>query len=176
MKISPTKLPGVHVIDLAPAADDRGFFARAWDRQALIAAGLDTDLSLSALTYNKHKGTLRGMHYQTAPAAETKFVRVTRGSIFDVALDLRADSPTYLQWHGEILSADNRRQLYIPKGCAHGYLTLEDDTELTYMISADYAPQNARGVRYNDPQFGIQWPGEIKVIAPRDAQYPDYAQ
>lgn len=176
MKINLTKIPGVHVIDLAPAKDDRGFFARAWDRAALQAAGLDTDLSLSALTHNIKKGTLRGMHYQAAPAAETKFVRVTRGSIFDVALDLRPASSTYLQWHGEVLSAENHRQLYIPKGCAHGYLTLEDDTELTYMISAELSPAHARGVRYNDPVFKIDWPGEITVIAPRDAHYADYAK
>ncbi len=174
MQITETKLQGLKVIDITPHADDRGFFARVWDRDALVSVGMDTDLQLSALTQNVHAGTLRGMHYQTPPFAETKFVRVTRGSIFDVAVDLRKDSPTYLQWHGEVLSARNHRQLYIPKGFAHGYLTLEADTELTYFLSAAYSPEHARGVRYNDPAFAINWPGEIKVIAPRDAQYGDY--
>jgi len=174
MKFTPTKIAGVQVIDLVQHGDDRGFFARCWDRETLLENGLDTDLSISAITFNEHAGTLRGMHFQLPPFAETKFVRVTRGAIFDVAVDLRKGSPTYLQWHGEILSADNRRQLYIPKGCAHGYLTLEPKTELTYFLSAAYSPEHARGVRYNDAAFGIKWPGEVKVIAPRDAQYADY--
>jgi dTDP-4-dehydrorhamnose 3,5-epimerase len=175
MKLRETKSPGVHVIEPVPAADDRGFFARIWDVDALRKAGLDTELNISAITYNKHRGTLRGMHFQLAPFAETKFVRVTRGAIWDVALDLRPDSPTYLQHHGELLSAENHRQLYIPKGCAHGYLTLEDHTELSYFLSAPYSPQHASGVRYNDPAFAIDWPGQVRVIAPRDAAYADYA-
>ncbi|MBC7782343.1 MAG: dTDP-4-dehydrorhamnose 3,5-epimerase family protein [Burkholderiales bacterium] len=174
MKITPTQIQGVHVIDVTRHEDDRGFFARSWDADELTRHGLDTALHLSAITHNKIKGTLRGMHFQAAPMAETKFVRVTRGSIFDVALDLRKESPTYLRWHGEILSERNHRQLYIPKGCAHGYLTLEDDTELTYFLSAAYSLEHARGVRYNDQAFGIIWPGEIRLIAPRDAAYADY--
>jgi dTDP-4-dehydrorhamnose 3,5-epimerase len=174
MKIQETKIPGVHVIDIAPASDDRGFFARLFDVDALAKAGLDAQVHLSAITYNAHRGTLRGMHYQLPPFAETKFVRVTRGAIWDVALDLRKESPTYLKYHGELLSAENHRQLYIPKGCAHGYITLEDHTELAYLLSAPYSPEQARGVRYNDPAFAIQWPGEVKIIAPRDAGYADY--
>lgn len=175
MKIGQTSIPGVFTIDIVAHNDERGFFARTWDVDDLRANGLDTDLSIAAVTFNHHRGTLRGMHFQLPPFAETKLVRVTRGAIFDVALDLRKDSPTYLKWHGETLSAENRRQLYIPKGCAHGYITLEDQTELTYFLSAAYSPGHARGVRYNDPAFGIAWPGEVKVIAARDAQYPDYS-
>lgn len=174
MKIAPTKLPGVHVIDIVAHADERGFFARTYDVDALVKHGLDPQIHLSAVTHNKRKGTLRGMHFQAPPFAETKYVRVTRGAIYDVAVDLRRDSPTYLQWHGEVLSAENHRQLYISKGCAHGYLTLEDDTELTYFLSAPYSPEHARGVRYNDPAFAIEWPGAVEVIAPRDANYADY--
>lgn len=175
MRMMETRIHGVYVIDVEPRSDERGFFARCWDVDQLRAAGLDTDLHLSAITFNPHKGTLRGMHFQEAPFAETKFVRVTRGAIFDVAVDLRKDSPTYLQWYGEVLSADNRQQLYIPKGCAHGYLTLEPDSELTYFLSAPFSPDHARGVRYNDPRFDIDWPGEVKMISQRDANYPDYA-
>ncbi|HEX8340602.1 MAG TPA: dTDP-4-dehydrorhamnose 3,5-epimerase family protein [Tepidisphaeraceae bacterium] len=172
MRIIPTAIPGVHVIEATPVADDRGYFARTWDRDALEEAGLDTALHLCAVTQNRRRGTLRGMHFQRPPHAETKFVRVTRGAIFDVALDLRPESPTFRQWHGETLTAENHRQLYVPAGCAHGYLTLSDDAELTYMLSAAYAPAHAGGVRYDDPAFAIEWPGPINVVAPRDAQYP----
>ncbi len=174
MKTSPTSVEGAFVIDVTRFDDDRGFFARAFDAAEIKKLGLDPHVELCAITQNKLKGTLRGMHYQSSPNAETKFVRVTRGAIFDVALDLRKDSPTYLKWHGEILSADNQKQLYIPKGCAHGYITLTNDAELVYFLSAPYSPQSAGGVRYNDPAFKIAWPGEVKVIAPRDANYADY--
>ena len=153
-------------------ADERGFFARTWDREAFERAGLDTALHLCAVTQNRVRGTLRGMHYQQTSHAETKLVRVTRGAIYDVAVDLRTESPTYRRWHGELLSAGNYRQLYIPVGCAHGYLTLTDDSELSYMLSAAYAPHHAGGVRYDDPAFGIEWPEPIRLIAPRDANYP----
>jgi dTDP-4-dehydrorhamnose 3,5-epimerase len=174
MKKLDTKVAGCFVLELEEIRDARGFFARAWDVNELIQKGLDTDVSIQAITFSEKRGTLRGMHFQTEPYAETKFVRVTRGAIFDVALDLRKDSPTFLKWHGEILSADNRKQLYIPKGCAHGYLTLEDRTELTYNLSAPYAPNHAGGVRYNDPIFGIRWPEAVAVINDRDANYADY--
>ena len=172
MKILPTPIPGVHVIEPTLVADERGFFARIWDRDAFEKVGLDTSLHLCAVTQNRVRGTLRGMHYQLAPHAETKLVRVTRGAIYDVAIDLRRGSPTYRRWHGELLSAENHRQLYVPAGCAHGYLTLTDDSELSYMLSAAYAPQHAGGVRYDDPAFGIVWPEPVRMIAPRDANYP----
>ena len=176
MRIMETRIQGVYVIDIEPRSDERGFFARCWDIDQLRDAGLDTDLHLSAITFNPTKGTLRGMHFQAPPFAETKFVRVTRGAIFDVAIDLRKDSSTYMQWYGQVLSAENRRQLYIPKGCAHGYLTLEADSELTYFLSAPFSADHARGVRYNDARFGIEWPGEVKLISQRDANYPDYTE
>jgi dTDP-4-dehydrorhamnose 3,5-epimerase len=176
MRLSETRVNGVFVIDIEQKRDDRGFFARCWDLDELRAAGLDTALHLSAITFNPHGGTLRGMHYQAEPFAETKFVRVTRGAIFDVAIDLRKGSPTYLNWHGEVLSGENRKQLYIPKGCAHGYITLEPDSELTYFLSAPFSAAHARGVRYNDPRFAIDWPGEVRVISERDANYPDYVE
>jgi dTDP-4-dehydrorhamnose 3,5-epimerase len=174
MKQIPTNVAGCFVLELEMHSDERGFFARAWDVDELIKKNLDPDISIQALTFNKSRGTLRGMHFQREPYAETKFVRVTRGAIFDVALDLRKDSPTYLKWHGEVLSAENRKQLYIPKGCAHGYLTLEDNTELSYTLSAPYAPTHAAGVRYNDALFGIAWPEPVRVINDRDANYLDH--
>lgn len=174
MNLTRTSVEGVYVVDIEPITDDRGFFARCWDYDRATGQGLDSQIMLVAVTYNPRSGTLRGMHYQLPPFAETKWVRVTRGAIFDVAVDLRKDSPTYLQWHGEILSAANHKQLYIPKGCAHGYITLEPDSELTYLISAPYSPEHARGIRYDDPRFNIRWPVEVRCISERDASYPDY--
>lgn len=174
MHLIQTSIEGVYVVELDPVADERGFFARCWDHDRIVEYGLDPQLSLMAVTFNPQAGTLRGMHYQLAPFAETKWVRVTRGAVFDVALDLRKNSSTYLKWHGEILSAENRRQLYIPKGCAHGYMTLEPNSELTYLLSSPYSADHARGVRYNDPRFDIRWPGEVQCISSRDASYPDY--
>jgi dTDP-4-dehydrorhamnose 3,5-epimerase len=174
MKIVSTPIDGLFVIEPVLHRDDRGFFARCWDRDALMDAGLDTDLHISAITFNHHAGTLRGMHYQKEPFAETKIVRVTRGAIFDVAIDLRKSSATYQKWFGVELSARNYRQFYIPKGFAHGYLTLEPDTELAYFLSAPYAPDHAAGVRWDDPAFAIDWPGKVNVIAPRDAGYADH--
>jgi dTDP-4-dehydrorhamnose 3,5-epimerase len=174
MNFLPTPVDGAFVIEPTPARDHRGFFARTWDFDVLRARGLDTNVHAMAVTHNIAAGTLRGMHYQTGEFAESKFVRVTRGAIFDVALDLRKGSPTYLKWHGEVLSAENHRQFYIPKGCAHGYLTLTEDSEMAYVLTSPFSTEHARGVRYNDPRFGIRWPGEVKVIAPRDANYGDY--
>jgi len=174
MQIKETNVTGAFVIDAQLHSDERGFFARVFDKDVLLQNGMDTDVHLSAVTFNHIAGTLRGMHYQSGAFAETKFVRVTRGSVFDVVVDLRKQSPTYLKWHGEVLSADNHRQLYIPKGCAHGYITLEENTELTYLLSAPYSPTHAGGVRYDDKAFNIAWPTEVKVIHPRDAGYADF--
>lgn len=174
MHLTRTSIEGVYVVATEPATDERGFFARCWDYDRVVEQGLDPRISLIAMTHNPQAGTLRGMHYQIPPFAETKWVRVTRGAIFDVALDLRKDSPTYLRWHGEVLSAENHRQLYIPKGCAHGYLTLEPNSELMYLLSSPYSAEHARGVRYNDPRFGIRWPADVRCISARDAGYPDY--
>lgn len=156
-------------------SDERGFFARSWCRQEFESHGLNSNLAQCSVSFNHLRGTLRGMHYQAAPHGEAKLIRCTRGSIFDVAIDLRPSSPTFKQWTSATLSSENRRMLYVPEGCAHGFLTLEDNCEVFYQISEFYAPGAGRGVRWNDAAFGILWPGEVKVISSRDASYPDFA-
>ena len=172
MNLQPTEIPGCAVVRPERHADDRGHFARTWDGAALEAAGLNGAVAQCSVSFNHERGTLRGMHYQAAPHEEAKLVRCTRGAIYDVCLDLRPDSEAFRQWHGETLTAENGVALYVPEGCAHGFLTLEDATEVFYMISAPYAPDAGRGVRWDDPAFGIDWPGEVRVIHPRDAGYP----
>jgi len=169
-----TKLAGVFVLDPEQIADERGFFARAWCQSEFEAHGIDQRLVQCNISFNRRKGTLRGLHYQRAPHEETKVVRCTKGAVFDVAVDLRRESPTFKQWVGETLSADNYRILVIPPGCAHGFLTLEDRTEVFYQMSAYYSPKHAAGVRWNDPAFGVRWPSEVVVIADRDRNYPDF--
>jgi dTDP-4-dehydrorhamnose 3,5-epimerase len=170
------KLAGAYRIDLEPREDERGFFARAWCQKEFAEHGLETRIVQSNLSYNRYKGTLRGMHYQAPPHEEVKLVRCIRGSIFDVIIDLRPDSPTYLQWVGVELTAANRQMLYVPRGFAHGFQTLEDDTEVFYHVSEFYHPQAERGVRWNDPRFGIAWPAvEKRIISTKDQSWPDYA-
>jgi dTDP-4-dehydrorhamnose 3,5-epimerase len=169
-----TRLAGVFEIHIEPKSDERGFFARTWCQQEFQAKGLDAHLTQCNLSQNVRKGTLRGMHFQSNPHAETKLVRCSKGAIYDVALDLRPESKTYRQWVGVNLTADKRNALYIPKGCAHGFLSLEDDTEVFYQMSDLYHPDSARGVRWNDPAFGILWPAKIEMISARDANYPDF--
>jgi len=167
---------GVVVIDAEPIGDERGFFAPYWSAGEFEARGLSTRLDRVAVSFNAQKGTLRGMHYQAAPFAETKLVRCVRGAVYDVAVDLRRDSPTFRRWVGVELSAANRRAFYIPAGCAHGFQTLTDDAEVLYMIDTPYSPEHGRGVRWNDPAFGIDWPAESRrVMNERDAGYPDFA-
>jgi dTDP-4-dehydrorhamnose 3,5-epimerase len=156
------------------ASDERGFFARTWCAEEFARNGLNPALVQCGIAYNHRQGTLRGMHYQAAPAEEAKLVRCTRGRIFDVAIDLRPASPTFLRYAAAELSAEERNMLYIPEGCAHGYITLEDDCEVLYQMSAAYRPELARGVRWNDPAFGIAWPVEVAVISERDRTYPDF--
>jgi dTDP-4-dehydrorhamnose 3,5-epimerase len=175
VRFEETLLTGAFVIDIEPIEDDRGFFARAWCRRELEAHGLNSSLAQANLSFNRHKGTLRGMHWQEPPHAESKLVRCTRGAIFDVAVDLRPGSVTYLQWVGAELSADNHRMLLVPEGFAHGFQTLADDTEVFYQVSEFYAPQAERGARYNDPSFNIQWPLGVAVISDKDAAWPDFA-
>jgi dTDP-4-dehydrorhamnose 3,5-epimerase len=175
VRFTETKVAGAFLIEPEPVADERGFFARSWDREEFQARGLNPRLAQCSISFSRRKGTLRGLHYQVAPHQEAKLVRCTRGAIWDVALDLRPGSATYRAWFGVELSAANRAMLYIPEGCAHGQLTLTDDTEVFYQISAPYAPAAARGVRYDDPAIGIKWPGEVTVISDRDASYPDVA-
>jgi dTDP-4-dehydrorhamnose 3,5-epimerase len=169
-----TKLPAVFEIRVERRSDERGFFARTWCRQEFEDAGLNPALVQSSISFNERKGTLRGMHYQAAPWQEVKVVRCTRGSLYDVVLDLRSDSPTFKQWVAVILTAADRNMLYIPGGCAHGFLTLEDATEVLYLMSEFHHPEAARGVRWNDPAFGIAWPDGVAVVSERDRTYPDF--
>jgi dTDP-4-dehydrorhamnose 3,5-epimerase len=170
----PTALSGALVIEPEPASDSRGLFARTWCRRELAAQGLDTELAQCSTSFNKRKGTLRGMHYQAAPFAETKIVRCTRGAIHDVIIDLRPDSPTYTRHVAVVLTAEDRKALYVPKGFAHGFQTLEDDTEVFYQISEFYSPEHSRGVRWDDPAFAIVWPADERTMSERDRRYPDF--
>lgn len=166
-----TKLKGAFIIDVEPSTDERGFFARTWCQREFAVHGLKSRFVQCNISYNKKKGTLRGMHYQIAPHAEAKVVRCTRGAIYDVIIDLRPDSPTFKQWLAVELTADNRRMLYIPEEFAHGFQTLEDDTEVFYQMSEFYHPECARGVRWDDEAFGIEWQGEISIISENDRSY-----
>jgi dTDP-4-dehydrorhamnose 3,5-epimerase len=169
-----TKLRGVFEICPELKRDERGFFARTWCQKEFQRKGLNPRLVQCSVSFNTRKGTLRGMHYQKALFEEAKLVRCTKGSIYDVVLDLRAQSPAFKQWVGVVLTAENRKMLYLPEGCAHGFLTLEDDSEVFYQMSEFYNPESARGVRWNDPAFQIAWPEEIVVISDRDRTYPDF--
>ena len=169
-----TKISGVYLLQPERITDERGFFARVWCQSEFTEQGIDTRIVQCNLSFNPHKGTLRGMHYQRAPHEETKIVRCTMGAVFDVALDLRRDSSTFKQWVGAPLTAENREMLVIPPGCAHGFLTLAPNTEVSYQMSAYYAPTHGAGVRWNDPAFGIRWPGDVTKIADRDRDYPDF--
>jgi dTDP-4-dehydrorhamnose 3,5-epimerase len=154
--------------------DDRGFFARTWCQEEFEAQGLNPRLVQCNISFNTHKGTLRGMHYQIGMHAEAKLVRCTRGSIYDVVLDLRANSPTFKSWSSVTLTAEDRNMLYVPEGCAHGFLTLDDESEVFYQMSQFYDADSGRGVRWNDPAFQISWPAQVKVISERDRTYPDF--
>jgi dTDP-4-dehydrorhamnose 3,5-epimerase len=173
MKFTETALRGLYVIDIDPHQDDRGFFARTWCSQEFEQQALESVLAQCSVSFNKKRGTLRGMHYQAAPDEETKVIRCTMGSIFDVLVDLRPESTTFKKSFAIELSAKNRRTVYAPKGFAHGFLTLEDESEVFYQISHPYVPELARGFRWNDPAFGIQWPFDPLCISERDANYPD---
>jgi dTDP-4-dehydrorhamnose 3,5-epimerase len=169
-----TPLPGCLVVRQKKIVDDRGYFARAWCRDEFTAHGLNPAMHQLNTGFSHRRGTVRGMHYQVAPHAEAKFVRCTRGAIFDVVADLREDSPTRGRWFGLELTADEGAMLYVPEGCAHGYQTLVDDTEMYYMTTAAYAPASARGVRFDDPRLSIQWPLPVTVISEQDRSWPDY--
>jgi dTDP-4-dehydrorhamnose 3,5-epimerase len=174
-----TALEGVVLVDPELRTDERGGFARTFCTDEFAARGLDARVAQTNISLNTRAGTLRGMHYQADPHGEAKLVRVTSGAIFDVAVDLRPSSPTYLRWFGTELSAESRRALWIPIGCAHGFQTLHDDSEVLYLMSTPYVPGAARGVRWDDPTFGIEWPapppGATRTISERDATYPDLA-
>jgi dTDP-4-dehydrorhamnose 3,5-epimerase len=169
-----TDIDGVWVIEPERHGDVRGFFARTWEPEEFTERGLNSDLAQCSISYNRARGTLRGLHYQAAPHEEAKLVRCTAGAIFDVAVDLRPDSPTFRDWFGVELSAENRLALFVPEGCAHGFLTLADDSEVHYQISQAYVPDAGRGVRWDDPAFAIRWPSEVVVINERDKSYADF--
>jgi dTDP-4-dehydrorhamnose 3,5-epimerase len=171
----PTALPGAFVVEMEKREDARGFFARSWCVREFEEHGLNPRLVQCNVSLNRAKGTLRGMHYQVAPFAEAKLVRCPRGAIHDVILDLRPDSPAYLGHVAVELSDANHRMLYVPEGCAHGFQTLADDTEVFYQMSEFYSPEHARGVRWDDPAFGLPWPSDERIIADRDRAYPDFA-
>jgi dTDP-4-dehydrorhamnose 3,5-epimerase len=163
----PTSLPPVQVITPTPFTDERGFFARVFDHKEL---GVEIAQINHSMT--KVKGSIRGMHFQRAPFAEVKIVKCLKGSIFDVTVDLRKDSPTYLRWHGEVLSAENLKMLVVPQGFAHGFQSLEDDVEIIYFCSAPYNPESEGAVRYNDPKIGIEWPLPVTVVSAKDKEHP----
>ena len=169
-----TPLPGAAVVDLERREDERGFFARSFCQREFEALGLDTTVAQCNVSFNRRRGTLRGMHWQAAPHGEAKLVRVTRGALWDVIVDLRPESATYCRWFGVELSAENHRALYIPRGFAHGFQTLVDDVEVFYQMSTSYVPDAQRGVRWDDPAFGIEWPILPPFLSERDATYPDY--
>ena len=174
MKFSPTTLDGAYIVELEPHRDHRGFFARTWCRDEFEQHGLDGDLAQCSISFNPRRGTLRGMHWQCAPREEVKLVRCTTGAIYDVIIDLRPTSPTYLRYLAVELTRSDRRALYVPRGFAHGFQTLSDDCEVLYQMSECFAPEHARGARWNDPAFAIEWPIPDPIILDRDNTYPDY--
>ena len=174
MLFTEAPLKGAFIIDIAPIEDDRGFFARTWAPEEFERRGLDPTLAQCNASWNRTKGTLRGMHLQTDPFSEVKIVRCTHGALLDVIVDLRKSSPTYRQWTSVELTAMNRRALYVPKGFAHGYITLTDNVEAYYHVSTPYSPPHSSGVRWNDPAFGITWPFAPSVISEKDRTWPDF--
>lgn len=179
MIFAETAIAGSFVIELETLRDERGYFARTYSAPEFVGRGLDPAIAECSTSFNLHAGTLRGMHYQSDPHGEAKLVRCTRGAIHDVVLDLRPGSDTYLEWHAVELNEDNGRALFIPVGCAHGFQTLRDHSEILYQISVPYEPTAARGVRWDDPAFGIEWPqppAEGRTISVRDASFADFAK
>jgi dTDP-4-dehydrorhamnose 3,5-epimerase len=170
-----TPLPGAFLLDVQEHHDERGFFARTFCRREFQAVGLNPDIAQCNLSFSRRKGTLRGMHWQVSPHQEAKLVSCLRGAIYDVIIDLREESPTYLQYFGVELSSSNHTSLYIPEGFAHGFQTLHDETEVFYQMSQFYSPEHQRGIRWDDPAFGIAWPPAERIINERDRSYPLYS-
>jgi len=169
-----TKLPGVFEIHIEPHSDERGFFARSWCQREFAQHGLNAKLVQCNISVTAQKGTLRGVHFQAAPFAETKLVRCTRGAVYDVVLDLRPQSPAFRDWIAVVLTAEKHNMVYVPEGCGHGFQTLQDDIEVFYQMSEFYNPEAARGVRWDDPAFRIAWPEKVEIISERDRTYPDF--
>lgn len=174
MIFTATKLPGVFLIEPEPRRDDRGHFARVWCAREFAERGLETRTAQANSAFSPRRGALRGLHYQLPPHAEVKLIRCTRGAVYDVIVDLRPDSPTHGQWISAQLTAENGCMLYAPEGCAHGYQTIVDNSELWYQASEFYAPADARGVRFDDPAFKISWPLPITAMSAADRSWPDY--
>ena len=174
MRFTELSLPGAYLVEIEPRSDARGFFARTFCEDEFAAAGLVSRFPQASVSYNARRGTVRGMHFQAAPHEETKLVRCLAGSVHDVIVDLRPASPTYRRSIGVELSAQNRSALYIPRGFAHGFQSLADDSELLYMIDVNYVAEAAQGVRWNDPFIDVSWPDPIEVIADRDASFPNW--
>jgi dTDP-4-dehydrorhamnose 3,5-epimerase len=174
MIFAPTAVEGAFLLQPERLEDERGFFARTYCVRELGEHGLDSQVVQRSVSYNRKRGTMRGMHYQAAPHEETKLVSCSRGEIYDVVIDLRPDSPSYRRWISTSLTADNGHLLYIPRGCAHGFVTLTDDAVVDYQISDFHHPESASGVRYDDPAFGVEWPMEPVVINARDRAWPAY--
>lgn len=174
MKFYETPLKGAFEIELEKRGDDRGFFARFFCVNEFTEAGLETDIVQINNSLSRDKGTLRGIHYQLAPKAETKIVRCIKGALFDVIIDLRESSETFGKWHSVELTAENRKMLYVPKGFGHGFLTLEENTEALYLVTEFYAPELERGIRWNDPYFNIKWKADPVVISDKDKNHPDF--
>jgi dTDP-4-dehydrorhamnose 3,5-epimerase len=176
MRFTALPIPGAFRIEIEPLSDSRGFFARTFCANEFAAHGLVTDFVQRSVSFNARKGTLRGLHYQGAPHAETKIVRCVAGAAFDVLVDLRRSSPSFGRWHGEVISAENRIMLYIPEGCAHGFQTLTDATELYYEITPAYVAEAGRGVAFDDPEIGIAWPLADSVMSDADRARPRFAE
>lgn len=177
MNFKKTPITGAYVVDIEPKGDERGFFARGFCQQEFEALGLNSKIVQANIGVSRQRGTLRGLHYQAAPYAETKLIRCTAGAVFDVIVDLRPASSSYRKWLGVELAADTRRMLYVPEGCAHGYLTLVDNTEIFYLVSQFYSAESERGLRWNDPAFGIEWPiTQDLVISEKDRRWPNWSE
>lgn len=176
MKFTETELKDAYIIELDKLEDARGFFARAYCKNEFSEHNISFPIAQANVSYNKVKGTLRGMHYQEDPYGEAKLVRCTRGAIYDAIIDMRPNSATYKRWTGVELTEDNYRMLYVPEGFAHGFITLEGQTEVTYQVSEFYTPGAERGVRWDDPEFNIDWPAKVQVISEKDSSWADFAE
>jgi dTDP-4-dehydrorhamnose 3,5-epimerase len=174
MKFTATEIQDVFVVELEKREDERGFFARGFCQREFDDHGMISQVVQANISYNRFKGTMRGMHYQVAPCEETKFLRCTKGSIYDVIIDMRPESATYKKWFGVELTDKNYKMLYVPRNFAHGFQTLEDETEVMYLVSEFYAPHTERGIRYDDPAFDIHWPLAVSQISDKDANWPNY--
>ena len=174
MIFNETKIKGAWVVDLKQIEDERGFFSRVWCEKEFAEYGITSHLSQANISFSHRAGTIRGIHYQSQPHSEMKAIRCVRGAIYDVVLDLRQDSQTYCQWHSEELTADNYRMMVVPEGCAHGFQTLADNSEVLYLVSSSYNSESDKGVRWNDSAFGICWPQPVSLISKRDKEHKDY--